>query len=148
MPQWIRDTVLAKAIALAYAANMPIGFIEGLQIVETATGFQLYNDWAGEFGEPLAKWFEDGTRTHWIEPKVKHPPGGNVQGRSTEKAEHGDGTTVQHPSVLHWTKNGVSFFSKGHYVRGIPKFAVMKNALESGGQELAIKIREYQESTA
>lgn len=143
MDEWMEVEIRQRAVSYASAQNLPLEFIDGIKLRKSASGYILYNDWIGKFNEPLAKWFEMGTKRHWIEPKVKHPPGGRVEGRSTEEVEHGDGTSIQHPSVLHWVSNGVNFFSKGHYVSGIKAFKTMATAITVGMRHIDARVRRF-----
>ena len=98
--------------------------------------FKLVNTFKGKFGEPLAEWFEEGTaRFYKIRPKVDHPITGFNDAAATQSygyearegdeeprniyterdvanIEHGDDTTRQHPSVLHWFRDGKHHYRK------------------------------------
>lgn len=109
----VRDLVYKEMIQMAHAANMPDAFIKGIKFKKISkTRFRIYNDWKGPFNEPFAKWFEYGTKKNYpITPKVQHPKAFRRVTRDQERIEHGDGTVVQHPSVLHWVKDGKHFFA-------------------------------------
>ena len=69
MEPLVDSTIIAEIRALGYAANMPQSFIDGVKFRKTtANKGVVINTWGTE-EKPLAKWFNYGTITHWIEPK-------------------------------------------------------------------------------
>ena len=136
----LEDIVVEKAKTYAAAANLPDEFVDGIELRERSGGgtveFDLVNTFKGKFGEPLAEWFEEGTKRFYkIRPKVDHPTFGfgdaqpvlsrgqeareddeNPRNIYTERdiahIEHGDDTKRQHPSVLHWFRDGIHHYRK------------------------------------
>lgn len=126
--------ILAEAKSLAAAAGLPDGFIEGLEIKETGWNeFHLINTWRGQWGQPLALWFEEGTKQGYpIVPKVEHPTAEGYTDRDLEKMEHGDLTIRQHPPMLAWYRDGEWHFRRKVIHPGQQGRWVMKRALEEG----------------
>ncbi len=113
MEKWINDTILKETIRSAQAANLPDEFISHIKIEQNENGFLLVNDWIKD-DKPLAIYFNYGTVDHYIKPKNK-------------KALHGGDK---------WP-----YFSKGHYVSGLPKTEAMENGLQIGKKKLENKIK-------
>ena len=126
--------VLNEAQSLAAAAGLPDKWIEGLEVAEVGWNeFHLVNTFAGEFGEPLAQWFEEGTKRNYpITPKVEHADVGQYTDRDLEEMEHGDHTIRQHPPVLAWHRDGEWHFRRKVIHPGIEGAWVMKRAVEEG----------------
>ena len=114
IPRLIERHLLEPTIRLASAANMPTGFIKGIKLKQDGKNYIIYNDWTGEKGEPLAEFFEYGTKRHYIAPKSRGDP------------------AAKGAKSLHWMKDGLTFFSKGHYVSGITAYNVMKTGISNG----------------
>ena len=76
----IRTTIMEEIKRHAEAANLPKQYIDGLTLtlVEAGSGSQkwrIVNTWEGPRGEPLARWFEAGTKRFYpIRPRVLQPP--------------------------------------------------------------------------
>ncbi len=142
---WAKQSILPQVIIMAQAANLPEKFIQGID-VEQSGPFQItfFNDWSGKWDEPLAKWFNYGTKRNYvIENIVKHPKGGYRTGHSHEKIDHPT-TRTQHPKVLHWKKNGVSHFARRVIHPGFPKTEAIERGVELG---LPIWTKRIQEET-
>ena len=134
--------VLGEAKRIAQAANLPKGFIDHLRIEKNGTSYTLVNDWELDDGTPLADYFEHGTNYHWIEPKVINTPSGRAEpGHQSEKSfgDKGD-QHVSEPKFLHWKKDGLNFFSSGHFVRGIQAFKTMEFAVQIGVPQVVEEI--------
>ncbi len=99
--------VIPEVKAVAMAMNLPRSFIDGIKFVKTGKGEgKVINTW-GTPSKPLSKWFNYGTKTHFIAP---------IGALS-----------------LHWiTKEGTHAFSKGHMVRGLPKTNAMEIGIDVG----------------
>ena len=138
----IRENTVEKAKSFASAANMPDEFVDGIEVRDggfTAAGvmdYDIVNTFKGKFGEPLAEWFEEGTKRNYkIRPKLDHPVIGFSDAAPTQGAgyadrmedeeprniyterdvayvEHGDETRRQHPAVLSWERDGVRYYRK------------------------------------
>ena len=127
MEPLVVETIIAEIKALGYAANMPQSFIDGVKFRKTeANKGVVINTWGTE-EKPLAKWFNYGTVTHWIEPK-------DPEGVLAFPA-----TTGSHASAIFFmgeSKQGDTLFSKGHYVSGVPKTEVMERGFQIGKKRL------------
>lgn len=93
--------------------------------------------------KPVGIWLEYGTRTHWVEPKVKHPLSPEEmfrprpQSRQTDRIEKRDNPRgVQAPQALSWIQNGKRRFSRGHMVSGIEPRFIMKRTQDRFKQEI------------
>jgi len=76
---------------------------------ETARSWEVFHSSPWELfitnsNEPVATFLSEGTVAHWVEPV--------------------------NAKALHWTVDGVSFFSKGHMVTGITPHDIEWNALQ------------------
>lgn len=111
----------------AQAANMPLGFIEGIEIERVDDHhWKIVNNWTNDNGDPLATWFEYGTDRHWIEPKdpdgflvweSKGPESGHSKAIYSKRADNYEGKLL---------------FSKGHYVTGLPDLEPMARGFKIG----------------
>ena len=93
-------------LSLAGAENMTARYKQSLRITSNGQQLILELDYRGDNDEPLGVWFEKGTSDHFIKP--------------TEK------------KALSWIENGQRFFSKGHFVRGIPEKRIMERTVTNG----------------
>ncbi len=103
--------VIPEVKAIAMAMNLPQKFIDGIKFVKTGKNEgKVINTW-GTPNKPLSKWFNYGTKAHFIAP---------IGALS-----------------LHWiTKEGGHAFSKGHMVSGLPKTNAMEIGIELGMKKL------------
>lgn len=103
--------VIPEVKSIAMAMNLPQKFIDGIKFVKTGKNEgKVINTW-GTPNKPLARWFNYGTKAHFIAP---------VGALS-----------------LHWiTKEGTHAFSKGHMVRGLPKTNAMEIGIDVGMNRL------------
>ncbi len=118
-------TIITEIKAIAQAANIPQGFIDGVKFVKTGPNKgQIINTW-GTDEKPLAIWFNYGTTQHWIEPKA----GGVL-------AWEGGG---RHATAIYFQgeKSAGIKFSKGHYVSGVPRTEAMERGYTIGKKRLA-----------
>ncbi len=99
--------VIPEVKSIAMAMNLPRKFIDGIKFVKTGKNEgKVINTW-GTPNKPLARWFNYGTKSHFIAP---------IGALS-----------------LHWiTKEGAHAFSKGHMVRGLPKTNAMEIGIDVG----------------
>ncbi len=157
----LNDTVIEKARSYADAAGLPEKFRDGIELRRNDSGasatspeWSVINTFRGKFGEPLAEWFEEGTkRGYVIRPKLDHPgaasgtdqqphsgfgqrnreeddePRNIYTERDVAHVEHGDDTTRQHPSVLSWLTGGIRVFRKQVKHPGREPVAAMDLAL-------------------
>lgn len=130
MEPLVDSTIIAEIKALGYAANMPQSFIDGVKFRKTeANKGVVINTWGTE-EKPLAKWFNYGTTTHWIQPK---DPEGVLAWTAT---------TGRHASAIFFmgeSKQGDTLFSKGHYVSGVPRTEVMERGFQIGKKRLVVE---------
>ena len=159
------STVVDTARSYADAAALPEEFRDGVEMRKdpstpaTAAEWSLVNTFKGKFGEPLAEWFEEGTKRFYkIRPKVDHPqfgfgdsqpvigtghiaregdddPRNIYTERDVAHVEHGDDTSRQHPSVLHWFRYGSHHYRKEVTHPGRQPTAAMAMALENSIEE-------------
>lgn len=131
MDSLIQNTIIFETRALARAANLPDAFVEGIRWRKTGPNRgQLVNTWGTE-EKPLARFFNYGTRRHWVEP-------------SRARALAWRHKTGKHAQAVYFrgqAKEGDMLFSKGHYVSGVPRTEVMERGLELGRQALAAEAR-------
>ena len=76
---------------------------------------------------PLDLFFEHGTKDHWIEPKEKKALHWIDTGGSAAKAIYSQGDNLT---------DGVSRFSKGHYVSGIKSLHIIEDTVKANKEEL------------
>jgi len=123
------NTIIDEIKSLARASNLPQGFIDGIKFRKTGSNKgEVINTW-GTQQKPLARWFNYGTKSHWIAP-VK------------AKALHWLSKIGIHSKAIFFqggTKSGTDLFSKGHYVSGISKTEVMERGYQIGSKRLAIE---------
>ena len=128
----------------ARAAGLPEKFILGVKAKKVGVGRAIiYNDWRGPNGEPLATYFNDGTKRNYvIEPKVVHPEGGKAEfmGHSSDRIDPPN-KAVQHPSVLHWEEGGKDFFAKRVIHPGQPATHVFQIGIREGRKALIQKVK-------
>lgn len=130
MEPLVDSTIIAEIRALGYAANMPQSFIDGVKFRKTeANKGVVINTWGTE-EKPLAKWFNYGTITHWIEPK--DPEG--VLAWNSAGGKHATAIFFQGES-----REGDALFSKGHYVSGVPRTEVMEKGFQIGKKRLVVE---------
>ena len=105
--------VIPEVKSIAMAMNLPRKFIDGIKFVKTGKNEgKVINTW-GTPNKPLARWFNYGTKAHFIAP---------IGALS-----------------LHWiTKEGRDAYSKGHMVSGLPKTNAMEIGIEQGMNRLKV----------
>lgn len=129
--KWMEETILSTVIAYCKAANLPQKFQDGIKIEQHEDGYELVNTWVGDNGEPLATWFEYGTRDHWVEPKNKE---GVLAFPAPENQRHG--------SAIYYESGAEGMiFSKGHYVSGLPRTEAMTQGLAKGMEKFKRKLK-------
>lgn len=121
MENFIFFSLIPEVKSVARAANLPDEFIDGIRFVKTEPNKgKLINVW-GTSDKPLAKWFNDGTKDHFIAPVTK--------------------------KALHWiTLLGNDAFSKKHMVRGLPRTQAMEIGLFLGKKKLIEFTRDKKKS--
>ncbi len=126
MEPLINFTIIAEIKAIAQAANIPQGFIDGVKFRRTAPNKgQVINTWGTE-KTPLAIYFNYGTSKHWIEPV-------------NAKALAWKGGGGRHATAIYFqgSTNKGTKFSKGHYVSGVPRTEAMQIGFRIGKKRLA-----------
>ena len=119
----MKNFVVFEAQAAAKASNLPDEFIDGIAWERTGElRGKIINTW-GDGNKPLAKWFEEGTPDHWIEPSS---PGGVLVFEATF------GTHAKAIYFMGDKKEGTLIFSKGHYVTGLEKTEAMARGIATG----------------
>lgn len=123
----IADRTIGEGIRnVARQQKMPKRYAQSLHFEMDGMFLWCWVDFKGEKDEPLDLWFEEGTKRHWIEPVAK--------------------------KALHWIQEGISRFSRGHYVRGITARHVFKHGTRQGIKkflkELERETTEFLERTA
>ena len=126
MEPLVNFTIITEIKAIAQAANIPQGFIDGVKFVKTGKNKGVVIKTWGTDEKPLAMWFNYGTTQHWIEPK----PGGVLAW---------EGKSGSHATAIYFQgeKNAGVMFSKGHYVSGVPRTEAMERGFNIGKKKLA-----------
>lgn len=126
----IAETVVAEMVLASHAANLPQGFADGIRLERVSgTRYVITNVWERD-GVPLAKFFEHGTRDHWVEPR---DPDGVL---AWESAGPESGRKKAIYSKRADSAKGKAVFSRGHYVSGIPATNAMHNGFRLGIERL------------
>ncbi len=108
-------------LKLAEAEGMTGRYKQSLVIKTESGNLILELDYRGQDNdEPLGVWFEHGTKDHFIKP--------------TEK------------KALSWIEGGQRFFSKGHFVKGIPERRIMERMEKQGLPQFAKMFKEKLEN--
>ena len=130
---WARDYVMFEARAIASAMGFPDQFVNGIKIRRAGRlKVQLYNSWWGENYHtgardvPLARFWERGTRRHFVKP---------VYARALSWTVTFGGKSFPQFSKVTGQRT-VRFFSKGHYVSGIGGGEPMRAGFERGMRRL------------
>lgn len=117
----IANQTLVEAIHQeAIKKKMPQRYIHNIQSDFDGTYLWIWVDFKGKNVEPLDEYFEEGTKRHFIKPRL-------------EKA-------------LRWIQDGVKYFSKGHYVSGIQARHVFSDGFKKGYPEFKKKLVEELET--
>ena len=126
MAPLVNATIIAETRALADAAGLPPAFKDSIRFVKTGPNEgDVINEW-GDPAKPLARWFNYGTRRHWIEP---------VRAKALSWL-HKSGKHAQAIFFQGRAKKGDRLYSTGHYVSGVPRTEVMERGLERGSRLL------------
>lgn len=105
---WAEKTFGEIFLRVARGYNRSARYQQSLKIDMNGMDLTMELDYRSQDDDlPLGRWFEEGTSTHWIEPK---DPNG----------------------FLSWVQNGKRFYSKGHFVSGIIPMPVMEMTLREG----------------
>lgn len=125
MEALVNQTIITEIKNIAMAANIPQGFIDGVKFRKTGPNKgEVINTW-GTTEKPLAIWFNYGTVKHWIAPVNK-------------KALHWEGAGTHATAIFFKGEKGTdSFFSKGHYVSGVPRTEAMEIGFNIGKAQMA-----------
>jgi len=114
------QTLLEAIHQEAIKKKMPKRYIHSIQSDFDGTYLWIWVDFKGEKLEPLDEFFEEGTKRHFIKPKLK--------------------------KALRWFQDGVKYFSKGHYVSGIQARHVFSEGFKKGYPEFKKKLVDELES--
>ena len=107
---------------------MPASFVKHIHMEVEGRKFKFINDWKYEdkYGRHLmARYFEYGTRQHWIAPRFK-----KVLTWLSAGPESGHGHAIY--SKRYDNKKGQRLFSKGHYVSGLRRSEAMNIGFKKG----------------
>ena len=127
----IAETIIPEMELSARASGLPEKFIRGITLTAISpTRFKITNTWESETGAPLAKFFEWGTRDHWIEPKSSD----GVLVWASQGPESGHSRAIY--SKRYDNIEGQMLFSKGHYVTGLPRTDAMSIGFRLGTARL------------
>ena len=107
-------------LKLSEAEGMTARYKQSLKIKTEPNTLLLELDYRGEDNEPLGVWFEHGTKGHFVKPTKK--------------------------KTLSWIEGGQRFFSKGHFVSGIPERRIMERTRKQGLQPFLKMLKEVFES--
>jgi len=119
----MENFVVYEAVSSAKASNLPKEFINGIEWKRTGpTAGKIINTW-GSTEKPLAKWFEEGTPDHWIEPL-------NPDGVLVFEATFGRNATAIF--FMGNEEEGKLLYSKGHFVSGLEKTDAMARGIALG----------------
>lgn len=128
----IVETIYAEMVLSAQASGMPQKFIDGIVLRKISeTKFEIENMWK-ENGKPLAKWFEHGTKDHWIEPR---DPDGVLAWPKLPEGQQRNASAIYYKSNT--PADGEMIFSKGHYVSGLPAMESMHIGFRIGKERMA-----------
>ena len=123
----------------AEAANLPKEYMKGLTLTLVETGqsrqkWQITNTWKGKRGEPLASWFERGTKRNYpIIPRIHQPPKTKREKERTPKyAKPSTGA-----SLLHWERPSGQHHYRAKVIHpGQPRSDAMKKGFIAGKARL------------
>ncbi len=119
----MNEYVVYETINSAKASNLPKEFIDGIAWKRTGDlSGKIVNTW-GSTDKPLAKWFEDGTPDHWIEPLSE-------DGVLVWEATFGNNASAIF--FMGDQEQGQLLYSKGHYVSGLDKTEAMARGIATG----------------
>ena len=131
----IESTIIDEMKRHARAAKLPKKFIEGIKLENVAasrgrTKWRIYNDWEGPLGEPLASWFERGTKRNYpIIPRMDQPKKTKRERERTPKYEK----PSTGASYLHWERpEGKHNFRKRVIHPGQPAHKAMEQGMAVG----------------
>ena len=112
----IANKTLVKTIREeAEKKDLPERYIKNIKSDFDGTYLWIWVEFKGKNNEPLDEYFEEGTRRHFIAPKIK--------------------------KALKWVKDEAKFFSKGHYIRGIQAKHVFADGLAKGYPEFKTQLK-------
>ena len=127
MEPLVNFTIIIEIRAVAAAANIPQGFIDGVKFVKTGRNKGIVMNTWGNDENPLARYFNYGTSLHWIEPKEA-----DVLAFPVTSGRHARAIYFQGQPNPQGTA-----FSKGHYVSGIPATMAMEIGFNIGKKKMA-----------
>ena len=106
----------------------------------------IKSDYVAEDGWDAALHREKGTKDHFIGLKVDtaRPDEGHTTDRTDQIRDIPDSKQTNHPKALHWVGAGISKFSKGHWVSGIPDLHIIENTIKERGYRVAYRYQQAQ----
>lgn len=125
----IVEEMRAKGVSRKIWENVEIG-----NVVVTDDGIyvRIHNEYFAESGFDVAVAREEGTERHFIQPL-----------RYAQQFASVDPNVVSNlPKALSWIQGGKRFFSKGHWVSGLPRLNIIASMIESKEYELQQKLND------
>lgn len=140
MEYYYKTFVIPECQAIARAANCPQGFVQGFDFVKTGFGRGKIINTFGSMDNPLAKYFNYGTKKNYlIEPKVQHPAGSPRSPRDAEQVGTEEEPKVVHPTMLKITlPDGTIIFRPAAIHPGIEKSMALEDGTQLGTKRLII----------
>ncbi len=112
----IANKTLVKTITdEAKLKGLPERYINNIKSDYDGDYLWIWVEFKGENNEPLDEFFEEGTRRHFIAPRIK--------------------------KALKWVKDQTKFFSKGHYVSGIKARHVFADGFAKGYPQFKTELK-------
>lgn len=95
--------------------SLPERYIKNIKSDYDGNYLWIWVEFKGKNNEPLDEYFEEGTRRHFIAPRIK--------------------------KALKWVKEQKKYFSKGHYVSGIKARHVFADGFTKGYPEFKTELK-------
>ena len=111
--------------------------IDDVHVRRKTARITIKSEYFSESGFDVAYAREKGTRRHFVEPKVS---GHRADGHGTELTNQTTAVNYEfqrnHPRALHWIEQGQSRFSKGHWVKGMPKLHTIRRTIRENKKQV------------
>lgn len=132
--------IIPEIKAISRAANLPEAFVESFAFVKTGPNRGKIINTLGTKQNPLAKYFNYGTKRNYpITTKVLHPEG---TPRAEREKEDIGGGSVSEPSTLHYVDaGGIDHFPKMVIHPGFPRTLAMEVGLRLGQKRLIAEVK-------
>lgn len=108
-------TLVRSIIEEAQSKRLPERYIKNIKSDYDGEYLWIWVEFKGKNNEPLDEYFEEGTRRHFIAPRIK--------------------------KALKWVSNQTKYFSKGHYVSGIKAKHVFADGVRKGYPEFKTELK-------